>query len=198
MNNNLVSYEVAESPKKTTGVIVGVTLVVLGIGAVVLYFVRESAKADKPFSNQAERDLIRQVQQENGNVSTLLDKLSNFGLNKGQSTSSSTASTSSGGTSTASGGYIGSGVSVGNAGQNVGCNNSFNKNQDVIEIPDGINKLNMHVKLTEANINKCGRGVLEFQTYVRETTGIDIPLDGRYGNKTRKAHKRWLEMQNLV
>ena len=44
MNNNLVSYEVAESPKKTTGVIVGVTLVVLGIGAVVLYFVRESAK----------------------------------------------------------------------------------------------------------------------------------------------------------
>jgi len=197
MNNNLVSYEVVESPKKTTGVIVGVTLVVLGIGAVVLYFVRESAKADKPF-NQSERDLIRQVQQENGNVSNLLDKLSNFGLNKGQSSSSSTASTSSGSTSTASGGYFGSGVSVGNAGQNVGCNSTYNKNQDVIEIPDGINKLNMHVKLTQANINKCGRAVLEFQTYVRDTTGIDIPLDGRYGNNTRKAHKQWLEMQNLV
>ena len=56
----------------------GVTLVVLGIGAVVLYFVRESAKADKPLGNQAELDLIREIEQGDGNVSTLLDKLSNF------------------------------------------------------------------------------------------------------------------------
>ena len=101
MNNNLVSYEVAESPKKTTGVIVGVTLVVLGIGAVVLYFVGKR-KADKPLGNQAELDLIREIEQGDGNVSTLLDKLSNFGLNK-VNPSSYTASTSSIGTSTASG-----------------------------------------------------------------------------------------------
>lgn len=170
MNDNLVSYEVAESPKKTTGVIVGVTLVVLGIGAVVLYFVRESAKADKPFSNQAERDLIRQVEQENGNISTLLDKLSNFGLNKGQSTSSSTASTSSGGTSTAS---------ITDLPENIGCNQKFKKLQDVDE------------DNPSSNLNKCGLGVYEFQDML-SYFGYDTKRDGRYGTATLLAHKKWL------
>ena len=69
---------------------------------------------------------------------------------------------------------FGSGTVV-NASDDVGCNKYFNKNQEVLEIPDTLAEFN-------SNTNKCGIGVITFQTYLNEQ-GINIPVDGQYGIK---------------
>ena len=189
MNPNLVTYQTLESPRKTTGTIVGVSLLVLGIGAIVTYLVLQSRKPD---------EAVFEPDPEKG-VKGLLDDLSAFGsgvLKPKDNTSASNGSSSS--ASQSSGGVMGSGTDRGDVPVDFGCNSTFNKIQDVIEIPDGINRANINSKLNAANINKCGRSVLEFQTYVSDSTGINMPLDGKYGSQTKKAHKEWLIKQNLV
>lgn len=84
---------------------------------------------------------------------------------------------------------FGSGTVV-NASDDVGCNKYYNKNQEVLEIPDTLAEFN-------SNTNKCGIGVITFQTYLNEQ-GINIPVDGQYGSKTKKAHKQWLKDNKLV
>ena len=46
MNKDLVTYQTYESPKKTGGVIVGVSLLTVGLAILILYLVRESRKSE--------------------------------------------------------------------------------------------------------------------------------------------------------
>jgi len=47
MNKDLVTYQTYESPKKTGGVIVGVSLLTVGLAILILYFVKKSRKPDE-------------------------------------------------------------------------------------------------------------------------------------------------------
>ena len=46
MNKDLVTYQTYESPKKTGGVIVGVSLLTVGLAILILYLVKESRKSE--------------------------------------------------------------------------------------------------------------------------------------------------------
>jgi hypothetical protein len=176
MNPNLASTYVTQSPKRTGMLIFAVSVIVLGGGLVIKYLVDKSREAEgyPPAPS--------------GDVKALLDKLGSFG--QVASTPTSSSSTQGSGTMIA--------PIVTEVPDDVGCNSNYKKRADVNEVPDGITAENMAMLLTQENLNKCGIGVYEFQTYVRETTGINMPIDGQYGSKTREAHKKWLKQMNLV
>ena len=80
MNRELVTYQTYESPKKTGGVVIGVTLLTLGLAILILYLVKESRKPDE----EELRRLINgeptpKSQTSATTVSGLLDELFAFG-----------------------------------------------------------------------------------------------------------------------
>lgn len=176
MNQNLASYQTLESPRKTGGLIFGVSLLVIGGAFLTLYLVRKSRKLDEDEISQLTGGEVAPVYQpEATTIGGLLTELQGIGD-----------------------AVFGSGTSApDDMPADYGCGGSFNKVEDVDEIPSGITLSNMNVKLN-TNLNKCGSSVYEFQTYVKQTTGINIPLDGKYGQQTKTAHKEWLKKQNLV
>ncbi len=175
MENQILTDQTLQSPRKTGGVLLAVTLITLGSAALILYLVKESRKKDEEeLQELLNGEPVSVYQPEATTIGGLLDELSAFGTK-----------------------LFGSGTDVSDASERVGCGGTFKRLEDVNEIPDGITLSNMNVKLNQ-NLNKCGRSVLEFQTYIQETTGINIPIDGKYGQNTKNAHKEWLKQQNLV
>ena len=152
MNPNLASTYVAQSPKRTGLLIFGVTTLVVGLAFVVKYLVEKDRK-DAGYPDIGE-DTLSVYQPNATSIGSLLDELTAFG----QSQQS---------------------PSVAQIPENIGCNQKWNKLQEV----DKFNPSN--------NINKCGLGVYEFKDMLIEM-GYLTEADGRYGTKTLLAHKQWL------
>lgn len=170
MNQNLATYQTLESPRKTGGLIFGVSLLVIGGAFLTLYLVRKSRKLDEDeISQLTGGEAVPVYQPEATTIGGLLTELQGIG-----------------------GAVFGSdNAAPDDMPADYGCGGSFNKVDDVDEVPSGITKSNMNVKLN-VNLNKCGRSVYEFQTYLKNDWGINIPLDGKYGQQTKTAHKEWL------
>ena len=84
MNKELVTYQTYESPKKTGGVIVGVTLLTVGLAILILYLVRESRKPDEEeLRRLINGEPVPVSQAEATTVSGLLDDLFAFGSGGG-------------------------------------------------------------------------------------------------------------------
>ena len=80
MNKDLVTYQTYESPKKTGGVIVGVSLLTVGLAILILYLVRESRKPDEDELRQLMNgEPTPKSQTQATTVGGLLDELFAFG-----------------------------------------------------------------------------------------------------------------------
>jgi|TARA_A200000113_G_scaffold130684_1_gene117648 hypothetical protein len=176
MENQILTDQTLQSTQKTGGVLLAVTLITLGSAALILYLVKESRKKDEEELKQLlNGEPVSVYQPEATTIGGLLTELQGIG----------------------SAVFGSSNAAPDNIPADYGCGGSFKKVGDVDEVPTGITLSNMVVKLN-VNLNKCGRSVYEFQTYLKNDFGINIPLDGRYGHQTKMAHKEWLKMQNLV
>ena len=80
MNKDLVTYQTYESPKKTGGVIIGVSLLTVGLAILILYLVRESRKPDEDELRQLMNgEPTPKSQTQATTVGGLLDELFAFG-----------------------------------------------------------------------------------------------------------------------
>jgi len=62
MENQIVSYQTLESPRKTGGLIAGVTLLVVGAAVAIYYLVNESRKADEEYLKKIKEAEASQAQ----------------------------------------------------------------------------------------------------------------------------------------
>lgn len=158
MESQILTDQTLQSPRKTGGVLLAVTLITLGSAALILYLVKESRKKDEEELKQLlSGEPVSVYQPEATTIGGLLQELTNFGNSGGSSAQS--------------------------VPDDIGCNQKFNKLQDVDEFNPS------------TNINKCGLGVYEFQEMLTEF-GYSTGADGRYGTSTLKAHKNWLQASN--
>lgn len=156
MQQELITYQTYASPRKTGGLIAGITLVTLGIAALILYLVKQSRKADEEALRKLmEGEPVEVYQPEATTIGGLLDELFQFG--RGQEGTSQSPVVP----------------------KEIGCNQKWNKLQDVDEFNPS------------ANFNKCGEGVFEFQEMLKES-GYATSANGRYDNSTFQAHKQWV------
>ena len=80
MNRELVTYQTYESPKKTGGVVIGVSLLIIGLAIVILYLVKESRKPDEDELRQLiNGEPVPVSQAKATTVQGLLDELFAFG-----------------------------------------------------------------------------------------------------------------------
>ena len=80
MQHELATYQTYASPRKTGGLIAGISLVTLGIGALVLYLVKQSRKADEEALKELMRgEPVQVYQTEATTIGGLLDELFQFG-----------------------------------------------------------------------------------------------------------------------
>ena len=80
MNRDLVSYQTYASPKKTGGVVVGVTLLTIGLAILILYLVKKSRKPDEDELRKLMNGAPVPVSQAKATtVQGLLDELAAFG-----------------------------------------------------------------------------------------------------------------------
>ena len=80
MQQELITYQTYASPRKTGGLIAGITLVTLGIGALVLYLVKQSRKADEEALKELmQGEPVQVYQPEATTIGGLLDELFQFG-----------------------------------------------------------------------------------------------------------------------
>jgi len=174
MNPNLASPYITESPKRTGLLIFAVSTLVIGAGMVVLYLVRNSRRdAGYPEADESQFKVIsrtmfipnpdapKRTEPLTGEIAGLLGGLFDGSVNASNQ-----------------GDYAEALENIGRISANVGCNQKFNKQQDVDEFNPSV------------NINKCGKGVWEFQDYL----GM-IP-NGRYDTQTLIKHKAWLSSVN--
>ena len=164
MQQELITYQTYASPRKTGGLIAGITLVTLGIGALVLYLVKQSRKADEQALKELmQREPVQVYQPKATTIGGLLDELAQFGRSESDTE------------------YTGSGTTAPTGiADDVGCA-WFTTERDIIED-----------KADNTQINSCGIGVYEFQMYLNEL-GFSTPVTGRYSQKTLKAHRAWLD-----
>tara|TARA_R100000406_G_scaffold43478_1_gene29145 strand:- start:2710 stop:3246 length:537 start_codon:yes stop_codon:yes gene_type:complete len=175
MQQELITYQTYASPRKTGGLIAGITLVTLGIGALVLYLVKQSRKADEEALRKLmEGEPVEVYQPKATTIGGLLDELTQFGRPESGSSTNGTSSTQN--TE-----YTGSGTTAPTmVADDVGCA-WFTTERDIIED-----------KADNTQINSCGIGVYEFQMYLNDL-GFSTPVTGRYSQKTLKAHRAWLD-----
>jgi len=175
MQQELITYQTYASPRKTGGLIAGVTLVTLGIGALVLYLVKQSRKADEEALKELmQGEPVEVYQPEATTIGGLLDELFQFGRPE-------SGSTTNGASTTQNTEYTGSGTTAPTmVADDVGCT-YFTTQRDIIED-----------KADTTQISSCGVGVYEFQMYLNEL-GFSTPVTGRFSPKTLKAHRAWLD-----
>ena len=144
MQQELTTYQTYASPRKTGGLIAGITLVTLGIGALVLYLVKQSRKADEEALRKLmEGEPVEVYQPKATTIGGLLEELTQFGQPKSNTTSSNGGQNSD---------KIGSGTTAPRGvAEDVGCA-WFTTQRDIIED-----------KADATQINSCGLGVYEFQ-----------------------------------
>ncbi len=167
MNENLVTYQTLESPQKTTGVIVGVSLLVLGLGAVVTYLVLKNREGDTPVKEE----------EKGSNVQSLLDKLGSYQIgNQPKPTQQKPSKTF---------GEAGPSAPQ-NVPEDVGCDTFLGIEYTTLkDIDESV--------ASRDHINACGKGIYEFQMFLNEEGYLPFEkINGRYGTSTLQAHNRYL------
>ena len=209
MNPNLVTPQVAQSPKKTGMTIFAVSTIIIGGGLLVKYLVDKSREeAGYPPSKEAgfmsrlfpkRTPQTTQTQQgltEEQKYSMLLDRATAFWNQPSGTTytpSATSGSTAGAGASTTSTSSSASSAPAAQDFSKIGCNSTFSRNKPVEMVTgDNVFNINFYVR----NVNKCGPAVYAFQQELQKA-GCAVTPDGRYGENTKLAHKKYDTIKNL-
>jgi hypothetical protein len=89
MENQILTDQTLQSPRKTGGVLLAVTLITLGSAALILYLVKESRKKDEQeLKELLNGEPVSVYQPESTTIGGLLQELTNFGNSGGSSAQS--------------------------------------------------------------------------------------------------------------